>query len=197
MNYKKILEQYGLVEGVDFSITLNGFEKIAKTKLVDQEIIHEATPAKMNGETVIEPAIPSYVETVQIEETYYANFPSEAEILNAHKNISISEIDIVILINEYLKDKKELQDSESDSLNIVDGQIYSWNFKNIPCPTRDQLYDLVATVKSNNNKEAKLKQILELEAQITQRRIREAILTNDNSFIININNQIELLRGSL
>ena len=43
-------------------------------------------------------------------------------------------MDIVLIVNEYLKDKQDLIDHENDSINIVDNQIVSWNFKNIPCP---------------------------------------------------------------
>lgn len=42
-----------------------------------------------------------------------------------------------------------------------------------------------------------LKQIYLLEKQITKRRIREAIISGDASFIENIENQIETLRSQL
>jgi hypothetical protein len=40
-------------------------------------------------------------------------------------------------------------------------------------------------------------QIIDLEAMLTQRRIREALASNDFSFIQNVNNQIENLRKQL
>jgi hypothetical protein len=153
MNYKAILENYGLKEGVDFTITPSGFDKIAKTRIVDQEIVHAAVAAKMNGETVIEPAIPSYTETVQVTETYYEVFPSEMEMAEIQKNIEIAEVDIVFLLEAYLADKTELRDYENDSINIVNNQIKDFNFKNIPCPTRDQLHALVAGTKNKLSQE--------------------------------------------
>jgi hypothetical protein len=197
MNYKKILEQFGLKEGVDFVITSTGFDKIAKTRIVDQVIHHDAVPARMNGETVIESALPAYDETIQATETYFEVFPSTEEILNAHKNICIKEIDIAILIEEYLKDKSALRDTENDSINIVNGQIQDWRFTNIPCPTRDELFDFVAVVELKNSKEAIQKEIAELEASITPRRVREAVISGDNSFIVSIDNQIAVLRAKI
>lgn len=46
-------------------------------------------------------------------------------------------------------------------------------------------------------KQIALNNISTLEASITDRRIREAILTQDYSFIKSINDQIAILRGSL
>ena len=45
--------------------------------------------------------------------------------------------------------------------------------------------------------ELALQGILALEAQITDRRMREAVLTGDNSFIQGIEDQIVVLRGQL
>jgi hypothetical protein len=197
MNYKLILETYGLKEGVDFIISPTGFDKIAKSRIVDQIIHHDATPAVMNGETVIQSAMPAYDETVQVSESYFEIFPTNEEILNAHKNIRIKEIDIAILIEEYLKDKSAFRDTENDSINIVNGQIQDWRFKNIPCPTRDELYNLIAAVELKNSKEAILKQIAELEASVTSRRIREAVISGNNSFIVSVDSQIAVLRAKI
>ena len=41
------------------------------------------------------------------------------------------------------------------------------------------------------------RQIKELEVQITERRVREAIINNDSSFLTGINTQIEALRTQL
>lgn len=106
-------------------------------------------------------------------------------------------MDIAILINEYLADKLELRDVENDSLNIVDNQIVSWNFANIPMPTAEELAVCEAAVLAKQAKEAKLKQIEELEAQITPRRMREAILSGDNSFIKSIEDQIQTIRQTM
>ena len=45
--------------------------------------------------------------------------------------------------------------------------------------------------------DAKKRQIASLEKQITPRRIREALLSNDKSFIQDIDNQITTLRNQL
>lgn len=106
-------------------------------------------------------------------------------------------MDIATLISEYLADKTEFRDSENDSLNIVDNQIASWNFTNIPVPTAEQLAVCEAAVIAKQAKEAKLAQIAELEAQITPRRIREAVISGDNSFIVNIDAQIAAIRATI
>lgn len=42
-------------------------------------------------------------------------------------------MDIALLIDKYLSDKKHLI-TDQDSFNIVGDSIYSWSFANIPCP---------------------------------------------------------------
>jgi hypothetical protein len=153
MNIKKILESRGLIEGVDFTITPEGFSKVAKTRMVDQEIVHPAIPAVMNGETVIEQAIASYTETIQVEETYFAVFPSNEEIVEMNKNLEIEAVDIALLIEAFLADKQSLRDVENDSINIVDNRIHTWNFANIPQPTRDELHALVAPSKAKQTQD--------------------------------------------
>lgn len=106
-------------------------------------------------------------------------------------------MDIAILITEYLADKSELRDVENDSLNIVDNQIVSWNFANIACPTAEDLAVCEAAVLAKQAKAEKLAQIAALEAQVTPRRIREAVLSGDNSFIADIDAQIAAIRDTL
>lgn len=107
-------------------------------------------------------------------------------------------MDIAILITEYLADKSELRDVENDSLNIVDNQIVSWNFKSeIPMPTAEDLAVCEAAVLAKQAKAEKLAHIAALEAQVTSRRIREAVLSGDYSFIQNIEQQIQIIRDSL
>ncbi len=62
-------------------------------------------------------------------------------------------MDIVLLINEFLKGKEELRDYENDSLNICDGQIVRWDFTNIPQPTAEELATLVEISASKINQE--------------------------------------------
>ena len=199
MNIKLVLEKFGLVEGVDFELNVDGSlrDKLAKKRIVDQVVSHPATPPVMNGETIIEPAIPAWEEVVQVEETFFANFPSEEEMQDMHKNLCIQEFEVAVLVNEFLKDKKELRDFENDSLSIANNQINVWDFKNIPCPTRDELFALCAVIKEKNNKEAIKNEIEALEASLTPRRLREALLTGDNSFVSEVENKIIALRAKL
>lgn len=66
-------------------------------------------------------------------------------------------------------------------------------YETIPAEYEIEIVD----VSSQLERESKLKAIEELEAQITPRRIREAIISSDNSFIVNIENQIQQIRSSL
>lgn len=106
-------------------------------------------------------------------------------------------MDIAVLITEYLADKSALRDVENDSLNIVDNQIVSWNFANIPIPTAEDLAACEAAVLAKQAKAEKLAQIAALEAQVTSRILREAVLSGDNSFIADIDAQIAAIRATL
>lgn len=67
MNYKKILEKLGLVEGIDFSITSDYFEMLEKTKqVVSNTIHHEEIPAVF--ENVHHEEIPRTFNTIHHEE---------------------------------------------------------------------------------------------------------------------------------
>lgn len=66
--------------------------------------------------------------------------------------------------------------------------------------TEEEETELRAEWAANAQRATKNKikgQIANLEAQITARRIREAILTGDNTFIQNIETQIQALRNQL
>ena len=106
-------------------------------------------------------------------------------------------MDIATLITEYLAGKSELRDLENDYVNIVDNQIHTWSFTNIPCPTAEDLAICEAAVLAKQAREAKLAQIAELEAQVTPRRVREAVLSGDKSFIESIDAQIAAIRATL
>lgn len=105
-------------------------------------------------------------------------------------------MNIYDLIALYLEDKQHLT-TENDSYNVVKGSIYSWNFTNIPCPTAEELVVCKIAVEAKQSKQAKLAQIAELEAQVTPRRIREAVISGDNSFIANIDAQIAAIRATI
>lgn len=107
-------------------------------------------------------------------------------------------MDIAILINEYLSNFSEYRDIENDSINIQDNQIISWNFKpEIPMPTAEDLAACEVAVLAKQAKAEKLAQIAALEAQVTSRRLREAVLSGDNSFIADIDAQIVAIRATL
>ena len=105
-------------------------------------------------------------------------------------------MDIVQKISRYLELNAHLRDTD-DSLNIVDGQIFGWNFKNIPQPTEQDLIDAESQIVALEARNATLKAIADLEASVTARRVREAFLSGDKSFIENVEAQIEELRKGL
>lgn len=106
-------------------------------------------------------------------------------------------MDIALVITEFLKDKVELRDFENDSLSIVDNHIASWDFKNIPCPTEEELKACEEKVAIQQAKDDVLKQIKDLEDLITPRRIREALISKDFSLISRVEEQIAMLRKQL
>lgn len=78
-------------------------------------------------------------------------------------------MDITLLINKFLEDKKSLRDIQNDSMNIVNNQIYSWNFTNIPQPTTEELNALIPIIESELTAKA-------IE-DISPRQIRMALLS--------------------
>jgi len=81
-----------------------------------------------NEEQIVEQEVPEVVEPT-------------AEELQAQAEIAeLQSLDIVVLINEYLKDKQ--RDFENDSLNVVDGLIYSWEFTHVAKPSNAELLAL-------------------------------------------------------
>lgn len=59
-------------------------------------------------------------------------------------------MDLALLIDKYLSDKQELR-HEDDSLNIVENSIFRWEFKNIPCPTMEELEALQPQVEAEQS----------------------------------------------
>ena len=66
-------------------------------------------------------------------------------------------MEIQLLITEFLADKQNLKTSD-DELNIVDNQIHTWSFKNIPQPTTEELQALIPVVQAKLDKEALIAQ---------------------------------------
>jgi hypothetical protein len=156
------------IENVDYSIVNNELVALPKTRQVEQIIHHEAIaevvgvpahgiiPAEFDAQgNEISPAQPgqeeiiavaaqeAYDEVILVDEEYFEAIPSMSEV----KLSCIA--DMALAIEEYLSDKAELRDPENDSINIVDGRIFSWGFTNIPQPSVDELYGayLVSEVK--------------------------------------------------
>jgi hypothetical protein len=217
MNYKKVLEKLGFIEGKDFALTIDSFEMLQQSKMVNEYtfhpkieatyhdveispeipatydeqgieltplvpatfesqiltpeipawnekvlIHHDAVPAVLDvdGISIITPEIPAYDEEKMLEEFFTLDAPS-LEILNSTwKNIQIEESDISLLINEFLIGKDNLRDQD-DSINIINGNIHTWNFKNIPQPTQDELITLIAPTQIKTTKEKMLKDLKE------------------------------------
>lgn len=177
MNYKKVLEKLGFIEGKDFSLAETSFVMLEQSRIVhsfihhpavevtyDLEgneltpyisaydepefIIHPEVPAVLDQEgNEITPAIPEWSEPKMVEEFFTLPAPLESVMQETWKQIQISESDIALLIEKYLSDKSALRDFENDSINIVEGYIHTWNFKNIPQPTLDELIALIPVVQ--------------------------------------------------
>jgi hypothetical protein len=150
----------GFIEGTDFSLEGDVLTALEKTRDVEQVIHHDEVPEiteeqevlDENGasydppryETVVtQEFVAAYDETVIVQETYTELLPSVEEL----KSECVKTSDVALLISEYLADKVELRD-EGDSLNIVDGSIHRWDFKNIPCPSISELYTLIVSTSA-------------------------------------------------
>lgn len=176
MDYKKVLEKLGLVEGVDFALTIESFEMLPKNRQVEQIVSHpevlEVTEEQeildedglsydpRQFETVvITPYQAAYDEVILVDEQYVPEAPSMEIMEAAHKEVILDESDIALLVEEYLSDKAALRDSE-DSLNIVNNRIHSWGLINIPQPSIDELVAISSIVLAkkqiDTNKNAKL-----------------------------------------
>lgn len=131
---------------------VNGVELTPLIPAYDETVMihHPLVPAvyAVDGITIITPEVPAYDEVEMISELFTLPAPAQSVLDSTWKQIQISESDIAVLINEYLKGKELLRNYENDSINIVDGNIHSWSFANIPQPTVDELVALVPIVNS-------------------------------------------------
>jgi restriction endonuclease Mrr len=211
-----------LIENIDYSIVNNELVAIAKIRTVIQVIshaevaaiavqeAHEIIPATFDvSGNELTPMIPAqeaiagvafqaaYDEEIEVDETYFENVPSMEQVVAAYIESKLDENDIAILITEYLIGKESLRDLENDSLNIVNNRIHRFSFTNIPQPTSSELVALIPAVQSKNSRKAKLEAIAVLEASLTNRRLREAVLSGDNSFINSVELQINAIRETL
>ena len=68
-------------------------------------------------------------------------------------------MDMMLLIDAYLK-QHEADRHEDDSLNVCDGSIVRWDFKNIPQPSIEELEALQESVQSKADQDAINKEAL-------------------------------------
>jgi hypothetical protein len=157
MKIQEALKFRGFIENVDYRIEGNAIIALPKTRQVEQVIPHaeivavkgqeghgiipaefdshgvEISPMKPAQEFIAEVVgVPAHNEVILVTETYYESIPSMAEM-------ELESIDVALAVGEYLADKADLRDVENDSINIVNNKIHSFNFKNIPQPTPEQL----------------------------------------------------------
>lgn len=134
MNIQKALEHLGfkpedyIIDGEDFSMVAKSEERLVYPIELDNE--GQALTESIN----VTPAKPS-LEQLQV----------------AWEEVQLKECDIVLLVNEYVKDAQ--RDPENDCLNIVDGLLHSFTFTHIARPTNAQLLALKDAVEAKVNQE--------------------------------------------
>lgn len=161
MNYKAVLEYLGLVENLDFTLTVGSFEMLEKFREVIQETVIPAVDPVLdeNGE-VVTAGTPEYIQYLPVQEGYFPEPPTQEQLDNAEAEVLLLGVDIYLVISEYLLGKELLRDS-GDTLNVVDNKIFSWDFKNIPMPTRIELAQLVAPMNVKIANALRKKELLE------------------------------------
>jgi hypothetical protein len=145
----ELLTQKGFVQGVDYSFENGELVALEKTRTIIQEIEHPETPAELDEEgNVLTEAQDARIEQIEVLETYLAEIPS----LQSLKHELVQASDPALLISQYLVGKDTTDD---DSLNLdlfMKGQ-GGWRFANVPAPSIDALYELIAPVKSKVEQE--------------------------------------------
>jgi hypothetical protein len=99
-------------------------------------------------------------------------------------------MDIVLLIDAYLK-QHEADRHEDDSLNVCDGSIVRWDFKNIPQPSIEELEALQESVQTKIDQEAINKEALEFLAasdfkvlrHIRQKALQQELSLSDEQYL--------------
>lgn len=141
MNYKQLLTHLKLEENKDYVLTESSFEMLEQTRLIQ-------------------------VDFDLVEEKFTLERPSEEVLANAELELQLLQCDLASLIEEYLANKQELKD-EDDCLNIVDGLLWGWSFKNIPRPSNSELVALISASEAKKNQkqinEAALKYLAETD----------------------------------
>lgn len=155
MNIKDLLLEKGFVEGIDYSILVDGsLSALDKTRDVEQVIHHPEETKEVfqaDGTSYNPPqyeTTPAWDETVIVQETYKEVLPSVDEL----KGECVSRSDIAMLVNEYLAGKEALR-TDDDSINISEGSIVRWDFANIPAPSMQELYSIISIAKDKSSSE--------------------------------------------
>lgn len=197
MDYKKVLELLGLIEGVDFALTETSFDMLPKIRQVStgEFIHHDAIPAVYEDVEIspaieatydeeqneLTPAIPAVIENRLVshemaawdeeifeDETYTPDAPSQEVLDLAWEDVQLKSVDMADLVNAYLADKTQLKDIANDCVNIVEGLIYSWSYTNIPQPTKAQLLALIPIVNAAKLTRQAIESTAAVGAQIRQ-----------------------------
>lgn len=138
MQLEKVLKQIGF-ELSDYEIWGEDFTMTPKSQQV------EKTPAVYDeaGELVSE------AEMEEVDVT--PEKPNSEQLQKAWEEVQLKECDIALLISEYVKDCEK--DPENDSINIVDGLLYSFTFTHIEKPTNAQLLALKSSAEAKQSQE--------------------------------------------
>jgi hypothetical protein len=146
---EELLIKKGFVENVDFTLEADVLTALEQTRDVEQVIHHPEEQKEIldeNGQSY-DPkqyeTIPAWDEVIIVQETFVKELPSVSEL----KAECVKRADVALLLNDFLADKAHLR-TDDDSINIVDGVIHRWDFKNIACPSIDELYGLIQPVQS-------------------------------------------------
>lgn len=173
----ELLTQKGFVQGVDYSYENSELVALEQSRTIIQEIDHPAVEEQLDeqGNVLVE-AQPAYTEQIEVQEAFYADLPSLAEL----KLEAVRQSDSALLISEYLKGKPVAED---DSLNIdlfLNGQD-GWRFANVPAPSIDELFELIQPVTQAQAQQAAL------AAQIASGRVDRAKCETALDYIAGVN----------
>lgn len=177
------------IENIDYKLEAGQIVPLPKVRKAIQVISHPEiaavagqkaqpiTPATFDASgNELTPMIPAkkyikgvkyqaaYEEEIEVDETYFEAIPS----MDSLKAFAIK--DMALAVSEFLADKSDLRDPEEDSINIVNNNIFSWGFANIPQPSIEELYDCyqaaLAKQASAEEKAAALKYLQDTDYKV-------------------------------
>lgn len=118
------------------------------------------------------------------------------EVRKAHKVFGAEAYSYQELVSEEVPEIKEIQLIEGVEVEVITQEYQPAVYQTIEVPAEYSYEITDITAELESSKLVKLRQIEELEALVTPRRYREALLSGDHSFIESIEAQIEVLRNS-